>query len=118
MEEKMRADLSRMDNAIEISFDEFDKGRGFPRMVDHLEKITYPYQQEIAEYLFNAEVLLWQVGYERDCFTQKWVPRSVGYAAENGYMWHTRLAWYVENYNLRLPETFEQYILSQIKKGG
>lgn len=102
--------------SVFVNYEDFSKGKGYPYVKDCCESGPYPNQREIADYLINGgEFLFWRLGYERDIFTRKWIAREVSIREAGGYCWASRLAWYVENYNLRLPADFEAFILTQIK---
>jgi len=54
-----------------------------------------------------------QLSRNRDIFTGERIPHEVLVMSDGDYYWPNYLAWYVEKYNLRMPEEFEKYILDK-----
>lgn len=103
------------DDYIFISFKELDN-EDFPSIHDYLEKEPYPNQDKIAHFLNNGKIELAQLSRDRDIFTGERIPREVLVMSDGDYYWANILVWYVEKYNLRMPEEFEKYILERMKE--
>ena len=103
------------DDFIFISYKEFGEDENDPSIHDYLEKEPYPNQEKIANFLKNGKIELAQMSRDRDIFTGQRIQREVLVMSDGDYFWANTLAWYVEKYNLRMPEEFEHYILSKVK---
>ncbi|MGI6157512.1 MAG: hypothetical protein ACOYH4_03415 [Saccharofermentanales bacterium] len=74
----------------------------------------YENQDIISRYLRNAgEADIAVPGNSNDIFTGNKIPGYFEGRHDEKYHWWTTLAYYVENYNLKLPEPFESHILSK-----
>ena len=82
---------------------------------DYLESEPYQHQDKIIHFLTNGKVEFAQLSRDRDIFTGKRIPVEVLVMSSGEYFWPNILAWYVEEYNLRMPEEFERYILEKSK---
>ena len=100
---------------IFITFREFCKDNEDPSIHDYMEKSPYPNQEKIANFLRNGKVEIARMSRDRDIFSGERIPYEAGVMSDGDYFWPNILAWYVEKYNLRMPEEFEQYILSKYK---
>lgn len=103
------------DDFIFISYKEFGENDNDPSIHDYLEKAPYPNQDKIIHFLKNGKIELARMSRIKDIFTGKRIPDEVLVMSDGDYFWSNSLAWYVEKYNLRMPEEFEQYILSKYK---
>jgi len=99
-----------------ITFKEFCKDDEDPSIQDYLEEGPYPNQDKIIHFLKNGKIEFAQMSRDRDIFTGNRIPYEVLVMSDGDYFWANTLAWYVENYNLRMPEEFEAYILSKCKE--
>ena len=102
------------DDFIFISYKELDKDE-LISIHDYLEAESYPHQGKIINFLKNGKIEFAQMSRDRDIFTGERIPQEVLVMSDGDYFWPNTLAWYVEKYNLRMPEEFEQYILSKYK---
>ena len=99
-----------------IGYEEIDSGHNFPHLADSLEKQRYPYQEAIADFLKNGEEEFAQMSRAKDVFTGEVIPEEVLVMRAGDFYWSNELAWYVQRYNLRLPQAFEEFILKCIHK--
>lgn len=96
-------------------FDEFGKNMGFPSMQDFFEKSKYKNQEIIIDYLNNGLITMTQASYARDVFTGEVINKEKTFMNDGVYAWNSDLVYYVERYNLKLPDEFETHVLKQIK---
>ena len=92
-------------------FNEIVPNKGYESMSNHFEKGPYPGQEKIVEYLRNGNIDMISTASTVDCFTGKKIPGDKLGMNDGKYTWWNTLAYYVEKYNLRLPEEFEKHIL-------
>lgn len=94
-------------------YKEFCPNHHYPSMRDSFNSGHYAGQNKIVRFLLNGKMICASAGIPKDVFTGKRIPmEKIG--MENGeYTWFNTLAYYVENYNLRLPEDVENYILNR-----
>lgn len=98
-----------------IGYEELFPGKGYPLMKDNFEEEAYPEKDKIIHFLNNGEMLYARLSRAKDVFTGERIPQEVLGMTSGEYDWPNYLAWYVEKYNLRLPEDFERYILEKIQ---
>ena len=103
------------DDFIFISYKEFGNDDNDPSIHDYLEKEPYPNQNKIIRFLKNGKIEFARLSRVRDIFTGQRIPHEVLVMSDGDYFWSNTLAWYVEKYNLRMPEEFERYILSKVE---
>ena len=103
------------DDFIFISYKEFCENDNDPSIHDYLGKTPYSNQDKILHFLRNGKIELARLSRVRDIFTGERIPYEALVMSDGDYFWSNTLAWYVEKYNLRMPEEFEAYILSKYK---
>lgn len=94
-----------------IGYAELEPGRNFPRMRDSFEKAAYPRKNDILHFLRNGTVEFARASRAKDVFSGDLIPSEVLIMHDGDFYWSNTLAWYVEKYNLRLPNDFERHIL-------
>ena len=97
-----------------IRFDEYGKGMGLPSMKDSFENAPYDGQEAIVKYLRSGKKTYAATSTAYDFFTGKAIKDEKCDMTDGKFTWNTTLAYYVENYNLRLPKDFEEHVLSAI----
>ena len=102
------------DECIYITYKEFVSNEDYPSIQKYLEKEPYPNQGKIAHFLKNGKIEFARLSRVRDIFTGEQIPFEALAMSDGDYFWSNTLAWYVEKYNLRMPEEFERYILSKV----
>ncbi len=91
----------------------FDNHPEFPSMRDSFQETPYKGQGRIIHYLRKGGMETMVSGkLHKDCFTGEVIPYGNIGRDDGEYTWWTSLAHYVEKYNLRLPEGFENKIMS------
>lgn len=84
-----------------------------PSMRDSFEKTAYSGQKRIAAYLRNGTPGVACPKTEKDVFTGEFIRDESVVRSDGTYMWPMKLAYYVEQYNLRLPAVVGKHILSK-----
>lgn len=82
-----------------------------PPMKDYFEDHNYPGQGKIIYFLMHGIPRLVGMKSCYDIFTGERISVSTELLTFGDYEWWKDLAHYVKNYNLRLPPSFEAYIL-------
>lgn len=95
-----------------IHFDEYGKGMGYPSMKKSFSDKPYCGKAKIVRYLRNGRKTFMATSRAHDFFTDKPIEGERCGMTDGKYSWVSSLAYYVENYNLRLPEEFENHVLS------
>lgn len=82
-----------------------------PYLKDSFESKPYENASQIAEFLRNGTTGVACPRTERDVFTGEYIKDETVVRTYGEYKWPQRLAYYVEKYNLLLPDDFERHIL-------
>ena len=94
-------------------YEEFRPGRGYPSIKEYFSAEPYTGQGEIIHYLLHGKVDMVSMQRPRDVITGNRIPMEKLGMCDDKYTWWNILAYYVKVYNLRLPQDFEQHILSK-----
>lgn len=94
-----------------IQYEEFGPGLGLPSMSDYFVPKPYEGQRRIVQYLREGMRTYSSTGLARDCYTGEIIPGERCGMTDGEYSWNSVLPYYVEKYNLRLPEDFERKVL-------
>ena len=94
-------------------YEEFAPGMGFPSIKEHLQNEPYESKAEILEYLRNGNIHMVTASRIVDVFTSEKVNSELVYMDDGKYSWSSKLPYYVDKYNLRLPKEFEAHVLKQ-----
>lgn len=94
-------------------YEELIPGRGYEKLLDNCEDRSYPGMGKIIYYLRHGRKDMVAMELAKDVFTGEVIPGGNIGMNDGQYSWCTYLAYYVEKYNLRLPEEFEKHILHQ-----
>ena len=97
-------------------FDEFGRGMGFPSMQEFFQSEKYENQDKIVDYLKTGKPVMVQTAYARDVFTGALLGYEKVFFIDGVFAWSNDLAYYVEKYNLKLPDTFMKHALTNIPK--
>lgn len=92
-------------------YEELAPGRGFDSIKEHLDPHEYPGQREIVKYLKSGMVDMVSTELPRDVFTGEKIEMEKLGMNDGKFTWWNTLSYYVERYNLRLPQEFERHIL-------
>lgn len=94
-------------------YEEFAPNMGFPSIKEYLQDEPYESKAAVLEYLNNGNVHMVTASKITDVFTGKKVNAELVYMDDGKYSWSSKLPYYVDKYNLRLPEEFEKHVLKQ-----
>ena len=97
-------------------YEEFGQGMGFPSMKDFFQSDKYENQDKIAKYLRTGTPVMVQTAYAIDVFTGEPLKIEKVFVNDGVYAWSNDLAYYVEKYNLKLPDAFMKHALTRIAK--
>lgn len=86
-----------------------------PRMKDNLSKDPIPHKEEIVNYLRAGTMNSATGAYITDFFTGELVLFPDHGRSDGVYRWGESLAYYVDRYNLKLPDAFVAHVLKQRK---
>lgn len=81
-----------------------------PLLKDNISDVPVENKNEIVAYLNDCEIELASSAVARDVFTGK-VICADGTRRDDQYEWGKDLAYYVDRYNLKLPDEFVAHIL-------
>ena len=92
-------------------YDELSPGRGYDTMRNHMEETPYPQKERVIKYLTSGKIDMVSAEIPKDVLTGKRIPGEKIGMNDGKYLWWNTLAYYVAEYNLRLPEDFENHIM-------
>lgn len=102
-----------------IAYREFRKGLSekeaarYPSMKDSFSDAPIARKPDIVEFLTHGgEALIVGMAWPRDVFTGAPIPGEVEIRSDGSYEWRAELAYYVDKYNLQLPQDFVDHILA------
>lgn len=95
-------------------YEEFGQGMGFPSMKEFFSSGKYENQDKIANYLKTGKPVMVQPSLARDVFTGTPLGIEKVFVNDGVYGWSTDLAYYVEKYNLKLPDAFIKHALTKM----
>lgn len=93
-------------------YDEFVPGMGFPSIKDHIQKEPYKSKAAILKYLQSGKVHMVTASKVIDIFSGATTNIELTHMNDGKYSWNSRIPYYVDKYNLRLPQDFENHILN------
>ena len=97
-------------NNILLDYLEFGSDNA-PSIKDYFEKNPYKGQKAIAEYLRRGHAKLSAPGCSYAVISGAMISASLDILTDGEYSWDSSLAYYVDKYNMRLPEEFEEKVL-------
>ena len=101
-----------MSRIIINMYDEFGPGMGLPHMSDFFEPEPYNGIDKIIDYLEKGQPTFVSGKVAKDIYSGKVIPVEYCGMTDGKYSWMSVLPYYVKTYNLRLPQEFENYVLS------
>lgn len=96
-------------------YEEFGPGMGFPSIKEYLQDEPYKSKGDILAYLNGGNVHMVTASVFNDVVTGKQTDRELVYMDDGVYSWSSKLPYYVETHNLRLPKEFETHVLKQMR---
>lgn len=79
---------------------------------EDFQKTEYENQKQIAEYLKHGSISVVSPGPGFDLVTGERIVNTYCIMTDGEYSWVNTLSYYVEVYNLRLPKTFENKVIT------
>ncbi len=99
--------LEYVGNFIEFGYDDHPDA---PSLADFRGKRKPEHKAEVVAYLRAAPTLIMSPGYDEDLFDPKTLAGSRSVVTDGVYAWPRLLAYYVEKYDVRLPDKFELHM--------
>lgn len=93
-------------------YDELGPGMGFPSIKDDFQKEPYECKEAILDYLRKGKVHMVSPGIIVDAISGENTNRRLVHMNDGVFCWSSKIIYYVEHYNLRLPKEFEEYVLN------
>lgn len=87
-----------------------------PKIYKLISETEHPHKAELVAYLKRGKEFAAIPGIFRDFFTGEYIRGEELLLYDGVHVWSSDVPYYVEKYNLQLPEEFVQYILDQKKK--
>ena len=84
-----------------------------PKMADNLSQEPIPHKEEIVEYLRSGTLRSATGSFMTDFFTGEIVMFPDHGRSDGVYRWGESLAYYVDKYNLKLPDDFVHHVLAK-----
>ena len=83
----------------------------------YLERVIsekeYLNKDKILQYLKNGKIVAVAAGFARDIFTGQRIKGELVAMSDGVYSWRSDIIYYVERYNMRLSDEFEEYVLKR-----
>ncbi len=95
-----------------IQYDEFGPNMGFDSMRKHFAEVPYEGIEKIVDYLEAGKKTYAKAARAIDVFSGDPINTEYVGMTDGEYSWNSVLPYYVEKYNLRLPEQFEKKVLN------
>lgn len=94
-------------------YQEIYNNSNYPSIKSDINKPT-AYTKKIVDYMKKCKVSSDSPSIVTDVFTGKPINVTLSCMNDGQYAWRSDLIYYIENYNLRLPDDFINHVLSQI----
>lgn len=94
-------------------YEEFAPNMGFPSIKEYFQEEAYESKATILAYLNSGKVHMVTASLFKDVITGKRTNRELVYMDDGKYSWSSKVPYYVEKYNLRLPKEFEDYVVKK-----
>lgn len=96
-------------------YKEMNPSKDLDSITKHFAKSRYPMQDVIVRFLKNGESFCASTALPHDVITGERINMECVGKKDGDYVWVSTLAYYVDKYNLELPDDFVKYIL--LKQG-
>lgn len=93
-------------------YNEFAPDMGFPSIKDHLQKEPHKSKDTILKHLRGGSVHMVTASRVVDILSGETTNVELVFMNDGKYSWSSKIPYYVEKYNLRLPKDFEDHILN------
>ena len=95
-----------------FDYNEYGPGMGFPSMKNSMLDKPYAGMDRIISYLKNGQKTYAAAGRAYDFFTGEEIPGERCGMTDGVFSWVSSLPYYVEKYNLKLPQEFEKHVFA------
>lgn len=92
-------------------YNEFAPDMGFPSIKEHIQKEPHKSKDAILKHLRNGNVHMVTASRIVDVFSGETTNIELVFMNDGKYSWSSKIPYYVDKYNLRLPKDFEDHIL-------
>ena len=99
-------------------YDELAPGEGCPSMRENFEATPYSTKDQVLRYLRTGKVHLATAARIIDVYSGEKTNLILLHMNDGEYSWTTKIIYYIDRYNLRLPEVVERNILRKSKTKG
>jgi hypothetical protein len=91
-------------------FEEFGYGYGAPSVATARGKRAPRNKAEVVKYLRGGKMFVFSPGIEKDVFDETKLSDSSSIRTDGVYSWPEVLGYYVDRYDIELPEEFEEHM--------
>ncbi|MDY3972720.1 MAG: hypothetical protein SOZ28_08460 [Clostridia bacterium] len=99
--------MKQVCNIIELFQDE-----NLTYIKQHTSDTPFEGKERIVKHLRNGKVLACAAGRAKDVLTGESIKGELTFMTDGEFEWRSDIAYYVDKYNLRLSNEFENYVLS------
>lgn len=92
-------------------YDELAPGMGFPSLREHMQNKPYESKTAVLKHLRNGNVHMATASKIVDAISGETTNEELVFMNDGEYSWSSKIPYYVEKYNLRLPEDFERHVM-------
>lgn len=92
-------------------YEEFSPNSGYPSIKEHIHEEPHKSKAAILKHLRNGNVHMVTASRFVDVLSGKKTNIELVFMDDGKYAWTSKIPYYVEKYNLQLPEDFVNHIL-------
>lgn len=93
-------------------YDELAPGMGFPSIKEYMQAEPYKSKAAVLKHLRGGNVHMVTASKVVDVLSGETTNIELVYMDDGKFSWSSKIPYYVDKYNLRLPQEFENHILS------
>lgn len=94
-------------------YEEFAPGMGFPSIKDYMHREPYKSKETVLKYLRGGNVHMVTASKIVDAISGEATNIELVFMNDGKFSWSSKIPYYVDKYNLRLPEEFESHIMNK-----
>ena len=88
-------------------------GDGYPSLRELISDVPFENKENVLHHMKNAQVTAAAAGVFRDILTGEVIPAEALCLTDGEYYWRSDIAYYVERYNMRLPQEFIEHAVAE-----
>ena len=92
-------------------YEEFSPGEGYPSIKEHIQEKPHKSKAAILKHLRNGHACMATASRFVDVLSGEKTNVELIFMHDGKYAWTSKIPYYVEKYNLELPEDFVNHIL-------